>query len=175
MRYLIIIAFALFFGACATKTPPPQPLTISEDELKLILIKSPNIRFYDFGALSVNESDSSATIELKILKLGKFLGSFVINKREICYTDTANRNDCAPKWMAARSFFGNVSYGELFEDIFLKRDIFDGQGKRVGANGTLIQEFTFGGEKIYYERSKTQIYFKNLTNGTIISIKDYKK
>lgn len=181
MRFILaIFAFALnviFFNACATKEPPPptpQPLTIKEDELKLVLIKSLNIRFYDFGTLSVNESDSNnPTIELKVLKLGKLLGSFVINKKEICYIDLANRNDCAPKWPAARSFFGNVSYGELFDDILQKKDIFDGIGKRLEANGTVIQQFSYGGEKIYYERSEKRIYFKNFTNGVIVSIENY--
>ena len=61
------------------------------------------------------------------------------------------------------------------EEILLGRDIFDGQGKRLGAQGAVIQEFNFGGEKIYYERSNTRIYFKNFTNGVIVSIEDYKK
>ncbi len=174
---LITLAFALIFSACATKpTPPPQPQKISDDELKLILIKSKNIRFYDFGTLVISESDSNnARIELNVFKLGKYLGSFVVTKSEICYIDLQKRNDCAPKWPAARSFFGDVSYGELFSDIFQRRDIFDGQGKRLEANGAVIQEFSYGGEKIYYERSKKRIYFKNLTNGVIVSIEDYKK
>lgn len=171
---LIALTFALIFSACATKpTPPPQPQKISDDELKLILIKSKNIRFYDFGTLNIDENANR--IELNVFKLGKYLGSFVVTKSEICYIDLAKRNDCAPKWPAARSFFGNVSYGELFSDIFQRRDIFDGQGKRLEANGAVIQEFSYGGEKIYYERSEKRIYFKNLTNGVIVSIEDYKK
>lgn len=173
--FLLTLALALFFGACATP-PPPEPLKISEDELKLILIKSQNIRFYDFGTLSVNyDGAGGMRIELRIFKLGKFLGSFVVTNSEICYTDFDKRDDCAPKWVAARSFFGNVSYGELFEDIFQKNDIFDAQGKRLEADGTIIQEFTYGGQKIYYERSQNRIYFKNLTNGVIVSIEDYIK
>ncbi len=199
MRYFALaLLVALLFSACATTTPPPpEPIKISDDELKLVLIKSKNIRFYDFGTLSIsgasganpanleNPSDSNTSntsqspsnlrIELRVFKLGKFLGSFVVTKSEICYTDFDKIDDCAPKWVAARSFFGNVSYGELFEDIFQKKDIFDGQGKRIGANGAEIQEFSYGGEKFYYERSAKRIYFKNLSNGVIVSIEDYKK
>lgn len=177
--FLLTLTLALFFGACATP-PPPEPLKIADDELKLILIKSQNIRFYDFGTLSVESGDAEAKnenlrIELRVFKLGKFLGSFVVTKSEICYTDFDKRDDCAPKWVAARSFFGNVSYGELFEDIFQKNDIFEGQGKRLDANGTIIQEFTYGGERFYYERSAKRTYFKNLNNGVIVSIEDYIK
>ncbi len=207
MRHCALaLLVALLFSACATTTlPPPEPIKLSDDELKLVLIKSKNIRFYDFGTLSVsganvsnvanvanvadsaNPSDSNTSnpstsqspsdlrIELRVFKLGKFLGSFVVTKSEICYTDFDKIDDCAPKWVAARSFFGSVSYGELFEDIFLKKDIFDGQGKRVGTNGVEIQEFSYGGEKFYYERSQKRIYFKNLSNGVIVSIEDYVK
>ncbi len=198
-HFILALLFALAFSACATKTPPPpEPIKLSDDELKLVLIKSKNIRFYDFGTLSIsgasganpadlatNPSDSGTSntsqspsglrIELRVFKLGKFLGSFVVTKSEICYTDFDKIDDCAPKWVAARSFFGNVSYGELFEDIFQKKDIFDGQGKRIGADDTAIQEFSYGGEKFYYERSQKRIYFKNLSNGVIVSIEDYKK
>lgn len=199
-HFALALLVALLFSACATTTPPPpEPIKLSDDELKLVLIKSKNIRFYDFGTLSVsganvanpadsaNPSDSNTSspntsqspsdlrIELRVFKLGKFLGSFVVTKSEICYTDFDKIDDCAPKWVAARSFFGNVSYGELFEDIFLKKDIFDGQGKRVGTNGVEIQEFSYGGEKFYYERSQKRIYFKNISNGVIVSIEDYVK
>ena len=229
---LLTLALALIFGACASPTPQITQSKISEDELKLILIKSQNIRFYDFGTLSVegaessvdcysenceateetqknnlvilseaknikeNNRDSSVVtlpqndnkniptessakipqkIELKVFKLGKFLGAFVITKKEICYISAQNSADCAPKWMANKSFFGKVSYDSLMEEILLRRDIFEGQGKRLGAEGAVIQEFSFGGEKIYYERSNKRTYFKNFTNGVIVSIEDYKK
>ncbi|MGX2983033.1 hypothetical protein [Helicobacter sp. 23-1045] len=173
-RFLLpLFALALIFSACATPKPAPQAQKIDEGELKLVLIKSKNIRFYDFGTLNIDENANR--IKLNVFKLGKFLGSFVVTKGEICYTDFVKVDDCAPKWVAARSFFGDVSYGELFEDIFLKRDIFDGQGKRLTENGAIIQEFSYGGNKIYYERSGGRIYFKNFTNGVIVSIEDYKK
>lgn len=178
MKYLIFIA-ALIFSACATPTPQQTPQTmqkINEEDLKLVLIKSQNIRFYDFGTLSVESSDeNSLKIELKVFKLGKYLGSFVLKSNEVCYMDLQNRNDCASKWTANKSFFGKVSYDKLFEDILLKRDIFDGVGKRLEADNAVIQEFEFGGEKIYYERTNSRIYFKNFTNGVTVSIEDYKK
>lgn len=206
--FLLALTLALIFSACASPTPQFTQSKISEDELKLILIKSQNIKFYDFGTLSVDGAESSLDsanvennadsangefdaessaksaestakipqkIELKVFKLGKFLGAFVITQKEICYISAQNIADCAPKWMANKSFFGKVSYDTLMEDILLRRDIFEGQGKRLGDKGAIIQEFSFGGEKIYYERSAHRTYFKNFTNGVIVSIEDYKK
>lgn len=162
---LLPLFFALSFIACASKSVAPSPQKINEDDLKLVLIKSKNIRFYDFGVLK-----TSPNIQLDVFKLGKFLGSFVIKDNEICFQD-----DCAPKWPASRAFFGNVSYDTLLEEILLKKDIFDGLGKRLDKNESIIQHFKYGGEEIYYERGKGRIYFKNLTSGVLISIEDYKK
>lgn len=160
---LLTLALALIFGACASPAPQITQSKISEDELKLILIKSQNIRFYDFGTLSVEGAESSLDsanvennvdsaefsaessakipqkIELKVFKLGKFLGAFVITKKEICYISAQNSADCAPKWMANKSFFGKVSYDSLMEEILLRRDIFEGQGKRLGAEGAVTK------------------------------------
>ncbi|RDU65229.1 hypothetical protein [Helicobacter sp. MIT 14-3879] len=163
---LNIILFALSFNACANKNLQIEDIQkINEDELKLVLIKSKNIKFYDFGTLQITPE-----IKLNVFQLGKLLGSFIIKDNEICF-----QNDCAPKWPASRAFFGNVSYDKLFEEILLKEDIFDGIGKELGKDGTIIQKFTYGGEDMYYERSNGKIYFKNLTNGVTVSIIDYKK
>lgn len=137
---------------------------IDESELKLVLIKTKKIKFYDFGYLKTDP-----LVSLEIFKLGKSLGKFVIKKNEICFI-----NDCTSKWPASKSFFGNVGYDNLFEEILLKKDIFEGVGMHIEANGVLIQRFKKGGEEIYYERSENRIYFKNLTNGVILSIENYK-
>lgn len=138
---------------------------VNEDDLKLVLIKTKNIKFYDFGLLT-----TSPELSLEVFKLGKSIGRFIIKEREICFID-----DCAPKWPASKTFFGSVGYDNLFEEILLKEDIFDGIGKHIESNGVLIQRFSYGGEEIYYERSDNRVYFKNLTNGVIVSIENYKK
>lgn len=162
---LLPLFLALGFIACASKSVAPSPQKINEEDLKLVLIKSKNIKFYDFGVLK-----TSPNIQLDVFKLGKFLGSFTIKSNEICFQD-----DCAPKWPASRAFFGNVSYDTLLEEILLKKDIFDGLGRKLDKNESIIQHFKYGGEEIYYERGKGRIYFKNLTSGVLISIEDYKK
>lgn len=197
------LVLALFFAACASKTPvQTQILPQEPPKFKLVLIKSKNIKFYDFGVLSVQESvqksnkndengeggsESSESSEnpasknpaanpalreitLELFKLGKSIGRFVIRKSEICFND-----DCAPKWPASRAFFGSVGYGDLFEEILLGKDIFDGRGRAWQGEGVLIQRFFYGGEEIYYERSQKRVYFRNLTSGVIVSLEEYER
>ena len=80
---------------------------------------------------------------------------------------------CTSRWLAARGFFGEVSYPNLFNDILSARDIFDGEGKRVAHDGTFVQWFVKGGQEIYYERKKNRVLFKNLTTNLTIGIEDY--
>lgn len=162
----ILLVISIIFISCSSPqvAPSSQVSKIDEGELKLVLIKTPNIKFYDFGVLS-----TSPEVALEVFKLGKSIGRFTIKDKEICFID-----DCAPKWPASKTFFGNVGYDDLFEEILLKEDIFGGIGRQIGPDGVLIQKFTYGGDEIYYERSNNRVYFKNLTNGVIVSIEDYK-
>lgn len=167
LAYIIIYSAlcVIFITACA-KTPINDIDKVVKKDLKLVYIISDKVKFYDFGV--VDTSSKEATLE--IFKLGKSIGKFVIKDNALCFIE-----QCAPKWPASKSFFGKVSYDNLFEDILRKNDIFDGVGKHLEANNTIIQSFDYGGEKIYYERSNNRVYFKNLTNGVIISIEDYKQ
>lgn len=167
-RLWLCVAFAaIALNSCGEPTPSQvlEAQAVDEDKLKLVLIKSQHIRFYDFGILRLEPE-----ISLEVFKLGKSLGAFTIRNREICFVD-----DCAPKWPASKSFFGQVGYDSLFEEILTQKDIFEGRGKSLGEGGSVIQRFHYGGEEIYYERSAGRIYFKNLTTGMTISIEDYKK
>lgn len=154
----------LFVISCAKLEINNATTNTNDKSLKLVYIISNNIKFYDFGILA-----TSPELTLEIFKAGKSIGKFSIKNREICFLD-----QCAPKWPATKSFFGPVSYDNLFEDILLRNDIFEGIGKRILDKDTIIQNFTYGGEKIYYERNIEGTYFKNKTNGVTISIKDYK-
>lgn len=216
---VLALFFTLFFAACASKTPTQTQILPQEPpRFKLVLIKSKNIKFYDFGVLSVQESVQKSNekgggengeksgggeggennekvengesresrenpapknpsanpalreITLELFKLGKSIGRFVIRKSEICFND-----DCAPKWPASRAFFGSVGYGDLFEEILLGKDIFDGRGRAWQGAGVLVQRFFYGGEEIYYERSQSRVYFRNLTSGVIVSLEEYER
>ena len=155
----------IFIIACA-KTPTNLLKETVKRDLKLVYIISDKVKFYDFGV--VNTTPTEVTLE--IFKLGNSIGKFVIKNNVLCFLE-----QCAPKWPASKSFFGKVSYDNLFEDILRKNDIFEGIGKRIEANNAIIQAFDYGGEKIYYERNENRVYFKNITNGVTISIEDYEQ
>ncbi|PAF42426.1 hypothetical protein BJI48_06345 [Helicobacter sp. 11S02596-1] len=140
------------------KQPPP--------EFKLITIKTPMFRFYDYGILHTRPD----AIELELFKLGRSIGSIRIEKSKICFL-----NDCYRKWPAAKNFFGKVSYGDLFEDILLGKDIFGGIGKVIGPDNTLIQRFQKSGEIIFYERKPGHTLFRNMSTGVVIAIDDYQE
>lgn len=162
---IFAILIGIVFISCATPPPPQVESKIDEKDLKLVLIKSKNISFYDFGLLSLTPE-----ITLELFKLGKSIGKFVIKEREICFAD-----DCAPKWVASKAFFGDVGYDTLFEEILSKKDIFNGIGKSLGANGLVTQKFSFGGNDFIYEHSNDVIFFKNITSGIIVVIDKFKQ
>lgn len=167
--------FAIFWSGCApTKkffTDEPISDQNIEDaprkkaDFKLLYIKSPQISYYDYALI---RSDREGTIVLELFKLGKNFGNITVAKNTICFL-----NDCAPKWPSSKKFFGKVAYGDLFDDILLARDIFEGKGRVTGKNGAITQRFTQSGQVIFYERTKSGVLFRNLTNGVVISLETY--
>lgn len=145
---------------------PNEAPVLEPTKFKILLIDTPRVKFYDFASLKYNQSNKNLTIEL--YKLGKPISKILITKKDVCMG-----KDCTSKWIAARAFFGEVSYPNLFNDILAARDIFDGEGKRVSNDGAFVQWFVRGGQEFYYERSKNKVLFKNLTMGITIGVEDY--
>ena len=168
-----LVLLPLFLASCAWfegfQNPdinPNEPPVLEPTKFKILLIDTPRVKFYDFASLKYNKSNKDLALEL--YKLGKPVGKIVITKREVCMG-----KECTSKWIAARAFFGEVSYPNLFSDIVSARDIFDGDGKRVANNGTFVRWFVRGGQEFYYERSKNKVLFKNITMNITIGIEDY--
>ncbi|MFC3847187.1 hypothetical protein ACFOPX_01375 [Helicobacter baculiformis] len=135
------------------------------EQFKLIYIYTPVLRFYDYGTINhTKEGD----VQLVLYQLSKKVGEVVIKKNYLCFSGI-----CSAKWSAARDLFGKVSYGDLFDDIVLGRDIFKGIGKRIEPNGEIVQRFVENGEVIYYERKPGKILFQNMSTGTAIVIQQY--
>lgn len=161
----------LFFASCSSignffiDKEPVDNSKIEQKKLdfKLVYIKTAPFRFYDYGVLNIEDKE----IKLELFQLGKSMGNIRILSSKVCFL-----NDCAPKWPAAKNFFGKVSYGDLFEDILLQKDIFGGIGKQVEKDG-MIQRFQKSGEIIFYERKKGHTLFRNMSTGVTISIDDY--
>ncbi|TLD96791.1 hypothetical protein LS71_004095 [Helicobacter jaachi] len=168
----LLVLLCFVFAACSLfedlyqdpETNAKQPPVLEPTKFKILLIDTPRVKFYDFASLKYK--GKNLTIEL--YKLGKPIGTINITQKEVCVM-----KECRAKWMAARGFFGEVSYPTLFSDILAARDIFDGEGKRVANNGAFVQWFVRGGQEFYYERSKNRVLFKNLTLNITIGVEDY--
>ncbi|WP_295700848.1 hypothetical protein [Helicobacter mastomyrinus] len=143
-----------------------EPPVLEPTKFKILLIDTPRVKFYDFASFKQNSLNKKLTIDL--YKLGKVINTIVISPKEVCI-----QKECTSKWVAAKGFFGSVSYPNLFSDILSARDIFDGEGKRVANDGTFVQWFVRGGQEFYYERKKNRVLFKNLTLNITIGIEDY--
>ncbi len=175
-RYAISIVLAFGLGACASfleslglQDNKPQ---FGEEEtieiptkFKILQIRSPQFSFYDFATFKFKKKET----EIELYKLGKRIGKITIKKSDICFN-----TDCRGKWLTSRGFFGDVGYGDLFEDIILGRDIFNNEGKQINKKGALVQHFVKSKQEIYYERANDYTVFHNITTGVLIGIQDYK-
>lgn len=175
------ICVVLFFGACSStsegwnnflsmfnKQEPVDPNALESlahvSGSKLLLINTPVIKFYDLAVVRF----SYYAIHVDLFQMGAPIGALEISKNEVCF-----QGECAPKSLVARKVFGEVSYGDLFDDIFFSADIFGGKGLRITKEGVLTQRFLLNNQEILYERTNEYTVFKNLTKGIVISIQNY--
>lgn len=131
---------------------------------KLLLLNASTIKFYDLAVVRV----SYYAIYVDLFQMGTPIGSLEITKNDVCF-----QGECAPKSLAVRKIFGEVSYGDLLDDIFLGNDIFQGRGMRISRKGVVTQRFVLNNQEILYERTSEYTSFKNLSNGVSLSIQDY--
>lgn len=175
------ICVALFFSACSStsegwnnflsmfnKQEPVDPNSLEAlahvSGSKLLLINTPVIKFYDLAVVRF----SYYAIHVDLFQMGAPIGALEISKNEVCF-----QGECAPKSLVARKVFGEVGYGDLFDDIFFSADIFGGKGLRITKEGVLTQRFLLNNQEILYERTQEYTVFKNLTKGIVISIQNY--
>jgi len=163
--------YGMYFGACSLlenfeiPTDNTEVPVLEPTKFKILLIDSPNLKYYDFVSIKYGKKHN---FDIDLYKLGRNVGSINITQNEICMS-----KKCTSKWLASRWLFGDVSYPNLFPDILAARDIFDGEGKRVGNDGSFVQWFVRGGEEFYYERIKNRVFFKNLTRNIVVQLEDY--
>lgn len=156
--------FLSFFGENPQIDPDALDSLAHVSGTKLVLLNTPTIKFYDLAVIRI----SYYAIHVDLFQTGVPIGSLEVTKTDICF-----QGECAPKSLAARKIFGVVSYGDLFDDIFLGNDIFKGKGLRITKKGVLTQRFVMNNQEILYERTADYTIFKNLTNGVVISIQPY--
>lgn len=180
-KFIFGICVALFFNACSSssegwnnflsmfnKQEPVDPNSLEAlahvSGSKLLLINTPVIKFYDLAVVRF----SYYAIHVDLFQMGAPIGALEITKNDVCF-----QGECAPKSLTARKVFGEVSYGDLFDDIFFSADIFGGKGLRITKEGVLTQRFILNNQEILYERTAEYTVFKNLTKGIVISIQNY--
>lgn len=156
--------FLSFFGAQEEINPDSLEFLEAVSGTKLLMINAPTIKFYDLAVVRV----TYYAINIDLFQTGVPIGTLEITKNNVCF-----QGECAPKSLAAKKIFGTVSYGDLFDDIFLNNDIFNKKGLRIDKNGTLTQRFLLNNQEILYQRGADFTVFKNLTTGVVISIQDY--
>lgn len=156
--------FLSFFGKETKLDPDALEALVDISGTKLLMLNTPAIKFYDLAVVRI----SYYAINIDLFQTGVPIGTIEISKNEICF-----QGECAPKSLTARKIFGIVSYGDLFDDIFLANDIFSGRGLRIAKNGALVQKFVMNNQEIVYERTAEYTVFKNLSNGIVISIQPY--
>ena len=156
--------FLSLFGGSEPIDPNSLELLEHVSGTKLLLINTPAIKFYDLAVVRY----SQYAIHVDLFQMGAPIGALEITKNEICF-----QGECAPKSLAARKILGEVSYGDLFDDIFFAQDIFGSRGLRITKEGVLTQRFLLNNQEIFYERTAQYTVFKNLTKGIVISIQNY--
>lgn len=134
---------------------------------RVLYVKSRAFSYYDYITFAVNAKQE---IFLELFAAGRAIGAIEVSKYRICILQ-----DCARKWPAAKEFFGKVSYGDLFDDIFFQRDIFGGIGKVLEPGGAVVQRFQKNGELIFYRRTEGGVLFKNMSNGVVVSLFKYEE
>jgi len=154
MRYLLSFTLLFFITACSFKG-------YEQVESKIIIIKSPALRFADLGY--IRSSDDS--IELELFIAGKSIKKIAINYLV-----------CVDEGCMSRSSFNkeylNAAYPDaLLQNILLGRVIYDGEGQVQEADG-FTQRIKNDNVDIKYRVTHKEIFFKDRKNHILFKIKD---
>jgi hypothetical protein len=155
MKY-ILLAFILIFSACSTKN-------YDKTETKIIIIKSPKIKFSDLGY--VRSSDEKIELEL-------FLAGTCIE------TITVNHLVCTSEGCMSKSGFNEEYLSKSYPDdtlgnILLARPIYDSKDMQKTADG-FEQHVKNEDVDIMYRVDSHVTFFKDRKNNIIFKIKDTK-
>ncbi len=155
MKYLPLILL-LFFTACSVKT---YEIT----EAKIIIIKSPKIKFADIGYIRNTDTD----IELELFMAGNAIEKITINHL-ICTSD-----GCMSKSGFNEDYLHHSYPDELLQNILLGREIYKGEAKLQTDDG-FEQKILSENVNITYKVNSQRVFFKDKKNKIIFKIKDTK-
>ncbi|MEA3371077.1 MAG: hypothetical protein U9Q40_07040 [Campylobacterota bacterium] len=155
MKYILLL-FTLLFSACSIKN-------YEHVESKIIIIKSPKIKFADLGY--IRNTDNA--IEVELFVAGQVAEKISVNHL-ICVSD-----GCMSKSGFNQEYL-NAAYPEgLLQNIFLGDEIYDGRN-RVKTQDGFEQKIEDENVNIIYKVSSNAVEFKDRENRIIFKIKDIK-
>lgn len=154
MKNFILPVLILFLSACSIKN-------YNHTQTKIIIIKSPKIRFGDIGYLR----NSSKAVELEMFEAGKVIGTITINHlvciNSVCMTKSKFNKD-----------YLNIHYpDDILQNILLANKIYNAQNIIQTKNG-FEQKIDNKYVQIIYKVTPRIIYFKDKLNKIILKIKD---
>lgn len=155
MKYILVI-FIIFFSACSTKD-------YEQTKSKIIIIKSPKIKFADLGYIR----NSEKSVELELFLAGKSIQKISINHL-ICVDD-----GCLSKGGFNADYLYESYPNDLLQNILLGNFIYDAQNMQKTDDG-FIQIINKEDVAITYKVNSQSIFFKDKKNNIIFKIKEIK-
>ena len=155
MKY-ILLTFILLFSACSIKN-------YDHVQSKLIIIKSPKIKFADLGYIR----NSDKAVELELFVAGKVIEKFSVNHL-ICVSD-----GCMSKSGFNEDYLNAAYPDTILQNILLGHEIYNGQN-RVKTEDGFEQKIEDENVNIVYRVNSNTIFFKDRKNRIIFKIKDTK-
>ncbi len=155
MKYILLI-FTLLFSACSIKN-------YEHTESKIIIIKSPKIKFADLGYIR----NSDKAVELELFVAGKVIEKISVNHL-VCVSD-----GCMSKSGFNKDYL-NAAYPEtILQNILLGHEIYNAKN-RVKTQDGFEQNIENENVNITYRVSSNAVFFKDRKNKIIFKIKDTK-
>ncbi|MCF6339260.1 MAG: hypothetical protein L3J10_00685 [Sulfurimonas sp.] len=156
MKYILIV-FIIFFSACSVKD-------YEQTKSKVIIIKSPKIKFADLGYIR----NTGNNIQLELFLAGKSIKQININ-RLICVDEGCMSKD------GFNADYLHESYpDDLLQHILLGLPIYAEKNKQKIDDG-FTQKIENKDVNISYKVNSSTIYFKDKKNNIIFKIKEMKK
>jgi len=130
-------------------------------ESKLIIIKSPQIKFADLGYIR----HSNKALEIELFSAGQVVQKIAINHL-VCVNA-----GCTSKKSFNQEYL-NASYpDDLLQNVFLGKEIYSGKNRIQTKNG-FSQSIENENVNIVYKVSINEIFFKDKEQHILLKIKD---
>lgn len=153
MKYIVFL-FIILFGGCSIHN-------YEHTQSKLIVIKSPKLRFADIGYLR----NSGKSIELELFVAGQAVEKISVNHL-IC-----TREGCMSRSGFNEEYLSSAYPADMMQNLLLGQAIFDGKNLVKTADG-FWQEITTQDVQITYKVSSHAVIFKDKKNNILFKLKD---